>query len=130
MLQMQHRSFIIAIVVAIAVMVGISLYLFKQDAHYDIVALMGGIALLTGVTLLSYFIIRKGLQSSNAYAMTRAQYTATMIKFFACVAALLIYIFVNGRVVHKPSLFLFLGMYVVFASIEAITLARIAKNNR
>lgn len=128
---MQQRSFIIAIAVAVLAMTGIIFFLQNQykEVKFDVVAIFAGLGILTLVTLISYFTIAKGLKSDNTYALMRAKYAGTMIKFFTCIAALLSYIFIQGREnVNKPSLFLFLGMYVVFAAIEAITLSRLARS--
>jgi len=116
-------------VIAMLLLAGLSVFLYQRDQHYDIAALLAGLAILAAVTFFSFFTISKGIQSNNPHALIRAKYTGTMIKFFTCIAALLIYIFVNERHVHKPSLFLFMGMYIVFAALEAIPLSRLAKRN-
>jgi Ca2+/Na+ antiporter len=81
------------------------------------------------VSLLSFNIIKRGIKSGNPNAFVRSKMTGTLLKFFICVAILLIYVFLNDRQIHKPSLFLFLGMYAVYSAIEAVPLSKMARKN-
>lgn len=123
---MQHK-FVISVVTVCILLCGLVYYLYSQNPAYDMASLMIGNVTLALVSLLSFNIIRRGIRSGNANAFVRAKMTGTMLKFFICIAILLIYIFVKERVIHKPSLFLFLGMYVVYSAIEAVPLSRLAR---
>ncbi|WP_118974616.1 hypothetical protein [Taibaiella koreensis] len=123
---MQHK-FVITVIVVCLILSGLIYYLHEQNPAYDIASLTIGNVTLAMVSLLSFNIIKRGIRADNPNSFVRAKMTGTMLKFFICIAILLIYIFVKDRVVHKPSLFLFLGMYVVYSAIEAVPLSQLAK---
>jgi len=125
---MQHK-FTLTVVIVCILLSGLIYYLHTSNPAYDFSSLLIGNVALALISLLSFNIIRRGIQSGNPNAFVRAKMTGTMLKFFICIAILLIYIFVNDRKVHKPSLFLFLGMYAVYSAIEAVPLSRMAKKN-
>lgn len=121
------RPFVISVIVAALLLAGLVFFLHSRNPAYDMTSLMIGNAILAGVSLTSFYIISQGMKTENPNAFVRAKLTGTMLKFFVCIAVLLIYIFVKEKIVHKPSLFLFLGMYVVYSAIEAVPLSRMAK---
>ncbi|RYY13127.1 MAG: hypothetical protein EOO04_32450 [Chitinophagaceae bacterium] len=98
---------------------------------FDIISLLIGNLTLTMVTLLSFNIIKRGIQSGNANHLMRAKMTGTMLRFFVCIAILLIYIVLKKRDLSnpqmKPTIFVFLGMYAIYAAIEAVTLSKLAR---
>lgn len=125
---MQHK-FVITVVIVCLILSGLVYYLYSQNPAYDFTSLLIGNITLALVSLLSFNIIKRGIRSGNPNAFVRSKMTGTMLKFFICIAILLIYIFVNEREIHKPSLFLFLGMYVVYSAIEAVPLSKMARKN-
>lgn len=125
---MQHK-FVITVVIVCLILSGLVYYLYSQNPAYDFTSLLIGNITLALVSLLSFNIIKRGIRSGNPNAFVRSRMTGTMLKFFICIAILLIYIFVNEREIHKPSLFLFLGMYVVYSAIEAVPLSKMARKN-
>lgn len=122
---MQHK-FVISVITVCLLLCGLIYYLYTQNPAFDMPSLIIGNITLALVSLLSFNIIKRGIRSGNANAFVRAKMTGTMLKFFICIAILLIYIFVNDRKIDKPSLFLFLGMYVVYSAIEAVPLSKLA----
>lgn len=125
---MQHK-FVITVITVCLILSGIIYYLHTQNPKYDMPSLLIGNVALALVSLLSFNIIKRGIKSGNPNAFVRAKMTGTLLKFFICIAILLIYIFVNDRKIDKPSLFLFLGMYVVYSAIEAVPLSKMARKN-
>jgi hypothetical protein len=123
---MQHK-FVLSIVIVCLILSGLIYFLFTQSPAYDVVSLLIANIILAMVSLLSFSMIKRGISSGNANAFVRAKMSGTMIKFFVCIAIVLIYIFLNHRQVHKPSLFLFLGMYAVYSAIEAVPLSKMAR---
>ncbi len=122
-----QRNFFLSLIVVFLLSAGLIYFLSMQNPALDLVFLIIGDALLALISLVSFVVIKKGIDSENANAFVRAKMTGTLIKFFLCITILLIYIFVNDRQVHKPSLFLFLGLYVVYSAIEAVPLSRMAR---
>ncbi len=122
-----QRGFLISVIVVFLVSAGLILYLSDQNPAYDRLSLIIGDVFLAGISLLSFFLIKNGIESGDANRFVRAKMTGTILKFFLCISLLLIYVFVNDRQVHKPSLFLFLGLYVVYSVIEAVPLSVMAR---
>jgi hypothetical protein len=123
---MRHK-FVLSIVIIFLIFSGLIYFLFTKNVAYDMPSLLIANLILACVSLLSFNIIKRGIDSNNANAFVRAKMTGTMIKFFVCIAILLIYVFLNNRQVHKPSLFLFLGMYAVYSAIESVPLSKMAR---
>jgi Kef-type K+ transport system membrane component KefB len=121
------RSFIVSIVVAAVLLGGLAYFLHYQNPDFDLWGLLIGNVALALISIFSFYTISKGLRSENNNVFMRAKYTGTLVKFFSCLALLLLYIFLHHQKVHKPSIFLFLGMYVVYSALEAVPLSRLAK---
>lgn len=123
---MQHK-FVLTIIMVCLILSGLIYYLYTQDPAYDMPSLLIGNVSLALVSLLSFNIIKRGIKTGDANAFVRSKMTGTLLKFFICIAILMIYIFVNDRKVDKPTLFLFLGMYVIYSAIEAVPLSKMAR---
>jgi len=123
---MQHK-FVLSIVIVFLILSGLIYYMFTRNAAYDLPSLLIANTMLAVVALLSFSIIKRGINSGNANVLMRSKMTGTLLKFFVCISALLVYVFMNDRKVDKPSLFLFLGMYLVYNAIEAVTLSGMAR---
>jgi len=123
---MRHK-FVLSIVIVFLIFSGLVYYLFTKNAAYDFPTLLIANLILASVVLLSFNIIQRGIKSDNARTLVTAKMTGTLIKFFVCIAILMIYVFAHDRQIHKPSLFIFLGMYIVYNGIEAVTLSQLAR---
>jgi hypothetical protein len=124
------QKFIASIVIVALLLAVLIIFLHNQNPLYSLVPLIIGDIALALVSIISFTVIEKGINSGDGNAFVRAKMSAAMIKFFICIALLLSYIFINkmnNALVHKPSLFLFIGMYAVFSALEAIPLSSIAK---
>ena len=119
----------ISIVAAALLLAALVYFLHDQNPAFDILSLMIGNVALALISLFSFYIISKGIRNKNNNAFIRAKYTGTLVKFFTCIGLLLLYIFLHHKTVHKPSLFLFLGMYIVYSALEAVPLSRLAKKH-
>lgn len=124
------QRFFISIIIVCALLCGLVYYLHNQTPAYDLIALIAGNIALAAISVISFTIINNGIKSDKAQAFVRAKMSATMLKFFMCIGLLLAYIFINNRQVHKPSLFLFIGMYVVYSAIEAVPLSKLARQKK
>lgn len=122
-----QRSFFLSIFLTVLILLGLTIYLHNRDTGFELMPLIIGNLLLAGISLLSFLMIKKGIKRSG-HAFLRAKYSAMLLKFFICLGALLGYIFAIGREnIYKPAIFLLLGMYVVYAALEAIPLSKMAK---
>lgn len=123
-----QRSFYISILIAALFLLGLTFLLNNQNPKFELTPLIIGDLLLAAVSFLSFRMINKGINSPNPHAFLRAKYSAMLMKFFICLGAFLGYIFWIGRdQVYQPAIFLLLGMYIVYAALEAIPLSKIAR---
>lgn len=93
---------------------------------YSFPAMMTANALMASLSLLSYFIVQKQIKS-RPEAFVRGVYSATFLKLMICMVAILIYIMLFRKTLHKPSIFVLFGIYAVYTAIETIMLQKLAK---
>lgn len=123
-----QRSFFLSVFVAAIFLLGLTFFLHTQNARFELLPLIIGNLLLAAISVFSFLLIKRGINSSNGHAFLRAKYVAMLLKFFICLGALLAFIFWEGREnIYKPEVFLLLGMYVVYAALEAVPLSKMAK---
>ena len=79
------------------------------------------------LSLSGFFIQVKGLKSSNINAFIRSIYVSLLLKMIIIMIAVIVYLFVNGGKVNKPSLFTSMGIYFLYTSIEVAQLMKIAR---
>ncbi len=121
------RSFFLLMTAAFLLITGIAYWLFRQGQVPDFNLLLTGNIILALVTVTNFFIITRAAKSDNPSVLVRAKTAGAMLKFFVAVGALLLYIFVNNRIINKPTIFIFLGIYLVYTVIETVKLSRIVK---
>ncbi len=107
-----------------------SIFSLEGNPVYSFKILMIGNILLALVSLFNFLIIKKAVGDKNPNALIRAKTGGMMLKFFVAIGAMLAYIFINNKQVHKPTIFVFLGIYIVYAIIEALELSKIAKGGQ
>lgn len=123
-----RRSFYLSTFVAAVLLSGLVVFLFTQNPRFDLWPLLVSNFLFAVISLLSFTLIFRGLRSNNGHSLLRAKYIAMFLKFILCLGVLLGFIFWNGiDQLYKPAIFLILGMYVVYAALEAIPLSQMAK---
>lgn len=123
------RVFFLPFIIIFLVINLIIVALYYSNPAFELIPLLCGNVIWALLTLTSFLLIKKAINLDNPNAMLRAKLSGLILKFLISVGALMIYIFVNNREVHKPSLFLFLGMYIAYVVLETISLSHIAKNN-
>lgn len=101
--------------------------LLRWNADQNVLII--GNLLLFGITLLSFFMARKGLRNTNPHAFVRSVYGGIMIKLFICIIAAFIYIASFGKGLNKPALFTCMGLYLVYTFLEVSILTKLLKGN-
>lgn len=79
------------------------------------------------LSLSGFFIQMKGLKSTNINAFIRGIYSSLLLKMFIIMIAVIIYIFITGGKVNKPSLFTSMALYFLYTSVEVTQLMKIAR---
>ena len=99
--------------------------LARWEADRDML-LIGNLILFI-ITFVSFFLGKKGLNSSNPHAFVRSVYTSMMLKLFACAIAAFIYIASYRNEVNKPALFMLMGLYLLYTFIEVSILTKMLR---
>lgn len=123
---MNKRAFLLYFVTIILISV---IVFFAKDSYpfMDVNGLIGGNVTLAAISILSYRMIMKGLKNDNPQAFVRAKYGGTMLKFFACIIIIGLYILLNREHLEKMNVFILLGFYIIYAIIEAGLLTKAAQ---
>ena len=117
-------------VVILFVFINVMVLIFKsflQLNGYEIRFLLIANAALFLLSLSGFFIQVKGLKSSNINAFIRSVYSSLLLKIVIIMIAVIVYIFITGGKVNKPSLFTSMGVYFLYTFIEVTQLMKIAR---
>ena len=102
--------------------------LLRWNADQDVLII--GNAILFAVTLISFFMARRGIENSNPHAFVRSVMGSIMIKLFICVIAAGIYIAIYKKGLNKPALFICMGLYLVYTFMEVGVLMKMLKERK
>jgi len=89
-----------------------------------------GNLLLFLVSLVTFLITQRSLQSKNPNAFVRAMYGGFIVKFFVVAIAAFIYIMMAKKNVNKPALFTCMGLYIIYTFFEVSALLRVLKQKQ
>lgn len=120
------RQYTITIIVTLLVL-DVSFRVLKVYApQYHIAALQIANFTMAALSLAVYALVNKQI-ADRPQAFVRGVYGASLLRLMVSMGAMLIYIVINRNTIHKPSVFMLLGIYVVYTAIETIILSKTAK---
>lgn len=97
----------------------------KNPDSYNMPMLIAGDAILALLSIVAYVMADKSLSNPNPNAFIRAKMGSTMLRIFICVAGIATFAYLNGKAPDtKPTIFLLLGMYVIYTILESAVLSR------
>lgn len=99
--------------------------LLETGAHHNVL-LIGNLALAL-ITGLSYYMNRKGLQSSNNNAFVRMVYASTLSKLMLCLVGIAVYVIVNRANTSRVTIFILMFLYVAYTVVETLSLQKVTK---
>jgi ammonia channel protein AmtB len=79
------------------------------------------------MTLLSFFLLYRGLKATSTPAFLRSVYGSFMVKFFIVLVAVFGYAFMNKGNLNKHSLFTLMFLYLVYTFLEIKTLMKLSR---
>ena len=126
-LQLVRPMILIFILLNAFFLVGKS-WLIKKGVDQEVLII--GNLLLFVVSIITFLITHRSLQSSNPNAFVRAMYGGFIIKFFTVAVAAFIYIMITKKDVNKPALLSCMLLYVVYTFIEVKTLLGVLKQKK
>jgi hypothetical protein len=98
-----------------------------EQWNADQEVLIYGNMVLFAVTVISFFVLRKGMDHSNPNVFVRSVFGSFMIKFFICIIAALIYISIYKKDLNKASLFICMGLFLVYLFLEVSVFLKLLK---
>ena len=117
------------LIVIISIFVFVSGTLFALQSampEYRFTALETGNCVMMLLSLTAYFMVNNQLKK-NASAFVRGVSGASFLKLMVCLIAMTIYIVVNRTHIHKPSVFVLMGIYAIYAAAETMLLSKMAR---
>jgi hypothetical protein len=118
--------FLVTILVIFAALTALFYGLHQAKPDFNFAVLMGGNMVMAALSLSSYFIVKKQIDS-RPQAFVRGVFGGTFLKLMLCMAALLTYILLNRAHIHKPTIFTLFGIYIVYTAAETWMLMKMAK---
>ncbi len=79
------------------------------------------------ITLISFFIAKRGLKNPNPNVFMRSVMGSIMLKMLLVVILAFIYISMYGKEINKPALFTCMALYLVYTFIEVRSLMNLLK---
>ena len=117
-------------VIVLFVFINVMVFIFKsflQLNGFEIRFLLIANAILLILSLSGFLMQLEGLKSTNINAFIRSVYSSLLLKMVIIMIAVIVYIFITGGKVNKPSLFTSMGIYFLYTSIEVTQLMKIAR---
>lgn len=97
----------------------------RTPDSYDLNMLIAGNAVLAILSIMAYVMVNNALKSPNPNAFIRAKMGGTMLRIFISIAGIVSYAYLKGKTpATKPTIFLLLGMYVIYTILEAAVLSK------
>ncbi len=94
--------------------------------EFNFPLLMTGNIIMFGLSVLSFFMVMNQLKRHPA-AFVRGVYGASFLKLFVCIVGIITYAILKKPDIHKPSLFVLLGIYAVYSAVETVVLSGLAR---
>ena len=82
--------------------------------------------IMAGLTFITWFIVKKQM-AERPQAFIRGVYSATLLKMMVCMVSILVYVLLNRATLHKPSIFILFGIYIVYSILETWLLSQLAR---
>ena len=100
--------------------------LYNYIPDYNFITLESGNLLMALLSLIACFMVMKQ-KEARPQAFVRGVSGASFLKLMVCMIAILIYIAINRSHIHKPTVFVLMGVYAIYSIIESITLSKLVR---
>ena len=126
---MKNKSYLILLLTTI-MLLSIEFILSSSNGYFTRNVILIGTCVLAGISILSYYISSRNVNSDNPNQFVRGVMGGTFLKFFLCIVAAAIFIFLMKKNLHKPDLFLLMFVYLVFTVLETGLLFILSKQKK
>ncbi len=123
------KSFVIAIAAVFLALGGLFYWMKTAYPAFNFTVLMWGNAIMALLSYISHFLVTRQM-NSKPDAFVRGVYASSFLKLFVCMVSILVYVMVNKPNIHKPSLWVLLGIYAVYSIVETWLSSKIARETK
>lgn len=102
----------------------------NHHPDFDVIALHAANILLALLSVASFFMLRKNMKVGRPQAFVNGVYGTTLLRLMLCMGTIFIYLYANKGHIHQATIFVMMGMYVVYTAFETINLSKISKQNK
>ena len=120
------NKFIIVMLVMFVAISAILHFVEQNDHAYRFTVLESGNLIMAALCIGSLIIVMRQLGKAPA-AFIRGVMGASFLKLMVCMIAVLVYVMLNRQHIHKPTVFILLGIYAVYAAVETVMLSKLAR---
>jgi phosphatidylserine synthase len=120
------KHFVLVVIVVCLLLSAVFFGLQQYDPRFRFSVLMGGNILMAALSLISYGMVKKQM-TQRPEAFVRGVYGATFLKLMVCMVSILLYVMLDRKNIHKPSVFVLFGIYAVYTAIETWLLSKLAR---
>lgn len=118
----------VVIIIATCFIILLGLFAAKSTLEgYDIPALIGADLVLAALSLLSALIMQRKMKEGRPQAFVNGVYSATLMRLMICMVGVFVYAYLTRKHLHKPTVFVMMGFYLVYSVVETLLLSRKAK---
>jgi hypothetical protein len=124
------KRFFIPAIVILFVLLSAVFFVLKQNApEYKFNVMMTGNVVMAVLSVASFFLVTKQIDN-RPEAFVRGVYSASLLKLMVCMAALLVYVVMNRKEIHKPTIFVLMGIYAAYSIVETTLLSKMARGTK
>lgn len=102
---------------------------FLEQLHIDKNVLLGANVLFFLLTIVSFFIQRKGMLNKNPHVFVRSVTGGMLVKMVFCILAVIGYVYASGDQFNKRGVFISLFLYLVYLAIEVMVVMKMNKKH-
>ena len=95
--------------------------------HIDNMVILGANALFFAISLISFYIQKRGMQNKNPHVFVRSVTGGMMIKMLFCILAVIAYVFYSGDSFNKRGIFISLFLYLIYLFTEVVVVMKLNK---
>ena len=116
--------------VLLFLVINILLFAFKNflsSYHIHISFILVANVILFLITFFGFFIQLRGMSTTNTNAFLRGIYSSLIMKMFIVMGAVFGYVLASDGKINKPALFISMGLYIVYTSLEVFQLMKLVR---
>jgi Kef-type K+ transport system membrane component KefB len=125
-----NRKFIAGIIIIFVALSVIFYLVYGYAPQYHFSTLEAGNGIIAALSLVTWLMVQRQMKNNNPQAFIRGVYSASFMKIMVCMVLILVYIMLNRADIHKPTIFILFGIYVVYTAMETVLLSKLAREKK